>query len=196
MILFLDMTKRYLVAILLGVHLAAGNIFAQDASPVKPFINTEQKVRIEYPDTWFAKEEQTPDIYMLFLSKEQIIKKTDIYKTGISVYKIYNADKNFWYVNRNDPDATIRLHAELYCQGIIKKGQLISRRHEIIKVGGKDAILSEVSFKNDYGEKETLFNIVLFEDNTLVNVIMEAPIDTFENYRALYRGIIDKATVF
>ena len=190
------MKRLILIFLLAGLSLVAEDIFGQTIAELTAFINKEHNIKIDYPKNWYLKEEHQEDLHMFYFTKEQIVKQSDIYKTGIAIIKLYNADKNNQYVFKDKPDLSRRFFAEMTRQVLIKKGQLISEKHETIKVANKDAVLSEYSFKNDFGEEETEFEVVMFENNTLISLIMEAPINEFDNYRTTYREIIDKANFF
>jgi|GEM_PF-5216570 len=172
------------------------NLFGQDEPGFRTFVNEEYNIKINYPANWYYKEEHNEVLNAFYFTKELIVKETDIYKTGFCIMRIKNADKNYRYVLKDDPDATRRMFAEMTRQVLIKKNQLIHDKYEAIRVAGKDAILCEFSFINDFGEEETEFELVMFENNTLLSLIMEAPVNEFDNYRGLYRRIISEAVLF
>lgn len=172
------------------------NLFGQDEAVFKAFVSEEYNIKINYPANWYYKEEHNEKLNAFYFTKEPIVKETDIYKTGFCIMRIKDADKNYRGVVKGQPDTTRRMFAEMTRQIFIKKNQLIYDKYETTKVAGKDAILCEFSFLNDFGEKETEFELVMFEDNTLLSLIMEAPVNEFDNYRGLYRKIISEAVLF
>lgn len=177
-----------------GKENSSSDKYKEAVAGLATFINKEHSIKMHYPKDWYLKEEHQGDLHMFYFTKERIVKRGDIYKTGIAIMKLYNADKNNKYVFKDKPDTSRRLFSEMTRQVLIQKGQLISEKYEMIRVDNRDAILSKYSFKNDFGEKETELEVVMFEDNTLVVLLMEAPIDEFNNYGPTYREIINKAT--
>lgn len=170
---------------------------------LKTFSNLQDGVTIMYPSDWYVKEEKQGDIYAVFLSQEKVSKPGDIFKTGISVMKFYNADQ----FEFNLPPNKIRLFSDLihgsmalyidaFCTQLMLQKQLIFRTAYRTRINNMPFYIAEISFKNDFGFSETMFLAISYKDNIFVKLTLEAPIEEFEKFHPIFKKIIDNAKLF
>jgi tetratricopeptide (TPR) repeat protein len=182
-------------------------VYAQKPEPFQAelgtFSNPREKITIMYPSDWYVKEETNGDIYAVFLSREKISKPGDIFKTGISAIKFYNADQFVFNMPPNKirlyPDiknASMALYIDALCTQLIMQKKLISRIPYRAKINNLPVYIAEISFKNDFGSSETMFLVVAYKDNTFVKFVLEAPIDEFEKYYPIFLKVIENAKLF
>lgn len=170
---------------------------------LKTFSNLQDGVTVMYPSDWYVKEGKQGDIYAVFLSREKVSKPGDIFKTGISVMKFYNADQ----FEFNLPPNKIRLFSDLihgsmalyidaFCTQLMLQNQLIFRTAYRNRIHNIPFYIAEIGFKNDFGFSETMFLAISYKDNTFVKLTLEAPIEEFERFYPVFKKIIDNAKLF
>lgn len=163
---------------------------------LKPFENNSRSIALMYPSEWFVKENVQPNIYQLFLSKEKVEAPGDVYLTGISLAKVPNARAAVG-LSAQDAYGVANEWLKRYVAAInTSKTVTVAFPLTPVKVGADTGYLTELSFKDKNGRMLHNFNVILYKDNTLVNIIMESTVEDFDQYRNLFRQIIDGMKVF
>lgn len=157
------------------------------AEPMAVLSKPEQRIWLEYPQGWHVHEEPHEDIYYVHASREQAEVPGQSFKVGAGVTQVKDASSRMFFINREDPQGSVRAAAEMLCQQLIGQGRLIARHHVRLEMPGQEAMLSLLTFESPFGFVETEYLLQSLAGDTLTMVVMEAPEDEFERYRPLFR---------
>lgn len=180
-----------------------------DKSPAAPefklktFSNPQEKISIEYPSDWYVKEEKSGDLYAVFLSREKISKSSDIFKAGITIMKFHKADQFEFDMPPNKirlfPDlvyGSMALYIDAFCTQLMMQNQLSFRAAYRTKINNIPSCIAEVSLRSEIGSPVTMFLVVSYKDNAFVKLVLEAPVEEFEQFYPIFKNIINNVKFF
>jgi hypothetical protein len=160
--------------------------------------NKNNSIKLEYPEEWFVKEHDNKDrgIYQLFLSKEKVDKPSDVFLTGVTIMKVYDAKKTAGF-KAKEPKKVCEEMLKRYLEQI-KTSKFVVTVYALnpIKVGKEDGFISELRFTDKYGRLMTGYHVYLYKDDTLVTIVMESMGNEFDNYRRTFSNMLENIQVF
>jgi len=157
--------------------------------PLERFTMPELGIVLDHPVDWHKAVQENPSIYYVTFSPKPARQPGEYYRVGVALLR-YRKTDDIPHVRADQIESSLNVFTEFYCQELIRKGQLISRQHGKIVLGGRDAVLSHLTFENDRGFTETEYLLVAYDGHELVLVMCEAPVEEFETYRSVFRRIL------
>ena len=165
-----------------------------DSLTLTTFNNDRGDISITYPNDWFIKEIKFNNPYTLFISREKIVEKTDMFKVGISFYKFFHQS---WYLGfpRNDYKEAVNFMVQGYLEEIKDPNKKFTENW-INLSDGTPAFKGEFEYRLENNILVKGYLVAAMKNDVLFYLILESPHLEFEEYRPLFDKMIQTSKFF
>ena len=156
---------------------------------------TTRSIQFAAPAGWFVKRYDNDSAEQLFVSREKVEKPEDMFQVGISM-NIFKDVRKIWDLDGPvDPEQVMRAWLDITVKSTRdNNGQFFAI--ELTRLGGLPMLKFERGFQGSTpGVFIHEYHVTIINGLTLIDMILEAPVMEFEQYRTTFDHAIQSLQV-